>query len=248
MAYIRCDLRSESMKMTTSLVAILPEDIPVSEARVVFLLHGLSDNCTGWTRYTAVERYARENRLAVIMPEVQRSFYTDMIYGLQYFRYIQQELPQLCNHLFGVTLAPEKSYIMGLSMGGYGALKCTLQNPSRYAGCGAFSAVTDLPKWFLQEDEVSSSEKTAIFGLQRQIPAECDLYSLLEKTDADCLPTIYLVCGEQDGLYSDNVRFAQALQARHPETVFEHWCGLHEWAVWDRAVARAFAVLLKEEN
>lgn len=78
MAHLRCDFRSDAMGMNTSMTVILPEKTDLSQVPVVYLLHGLEDNCTGWARYTSVERYAREKNAALVMPEVQRSFYADM--------------------------------------------------------------------------------------------------------------------------------------------------------------------------
>jgi S-formylglutathione hydrolase FrmB len=63
--------------------------------KVVYLLHGLTDNCTGWTRYSSCERYARERGVALVIPEVQRSFYIDGVYGLKYFTYVAEELPKM---------------------------------------------------------------------------------------------------------------------------------------------------------
>ena len=93
MAYFRCEWISEALDMATSAVVILPETGDLARTPVVYLLHGLSDNCTGWSRYTAVERYARNYGVAVVMPEVQRSFYCDTRSGMRYFTYISQELP-----------------------------------------------------------------------------------------------------------------------------------------------------------
>ena len=70
MNYFRCEFSSKALEMCTSFIALLPEEIPAQDTPVVYLLHGLSDNCTGWTRLTGVERYAREHMCAVVMPEV----------------------------------------------------------------------------------------------------------------------------------------------------------------------------------
>ena len=87
-----------------------------------------------------MERYARERGIAVVLPEVQRSFYTDMVYGLPYFTYVSEELPTACRRMFGLSAAREQNYIFGLSMGGYGAMKCALTYPGRYAANERFSA------------------------------------------------------------------------------------------------------------
>ena len=121
MAFLHCEIASESLRMATAVDVILPDKGDLSEVKTLYLLHGLTDDCTGWTRYTAVERYARERGLAVVLPEVQRSFYTDMAYGLPYFTYVSEELPAVCRRMFGLGAAREQNYIFGLSMGGYGA-------------------------------------------------------------------------------------------------------------------------------
>ena len=105
MAFLHCEIASESLRMATAVDVILPDNGDLSEIKTLYLLHGLTDDCTGWTRYTAVERYARERGLAVVLPEVQRSFYTDMAYGLPYFTDVSEELPAVCRRMFGLGAA-----------------------------------------------------------------------------------------------------------------------------------------------
>ena len=78
MAFFRCDLMSESLGMTTSVLVTMPDTDDLDTAPIIYLLHGLTDNCTGWARYTQAEHLARTHSAILIMPEVQRSFYTDM--------------------------------------------------------------------------------------------------------------------------------------------------------------------------
>ena len=87
MAFFRCDVMSESLGMATSVLVTMPDTGDLAAAPVVYLLHGLTDNCTGWLRYTQAEHLARTHGAILIVPEVQRSFYTDMVYGLPYFTY-----------------------------------------------------------------------------------------------------------------------------------------------------------------
>lgn len=96
MAFFRCDVMSESLGMATSVLVTMPDTGDLAAAPVVYLLHGLTDNCTGWLRYTQAEHLARTYGAILIVPEVQRSFYTDMACGPKYFTYINQELPTLC--------------------------------------------------------------------------------------------------------------------------------------------------------
>ncbi|MDO5399656.1 MAG: alpha/beta hydrolase family protein [Eubacteriales bacterium] len=244
MAYLHCEIFSRTLDMATAFVAILPEEGSLKECPVVYLLHGLSDNCTGWSRYTAVERIAREKGAAVIMPEVQRSFYTDMALGLPYFSYITQELPQLCSRMFGLSGKKEDSFIMGLSMGGYGALKCALSSPERYAGCASFSAVTDIAARVRGSQGMRRREFQAIFGPALEVPEGARLDALLRCQQGRALPRILMTCGEQDSLFAENLRFAAELQAAGAQPSFHSWPGDHNWAFWDRSVQLAFDFFL----
>ena len=240
MAHIRCDFRSESLDMGTSMTVILPEGIKGKDCNVVYLLHGLADNCTGWVRYTSVERYARMKNLALVIPEVQRSFYTDMDYGLKYYTFIHNELPRLCSNMFGFSNKRDKTYIMGLSMGGYGALKCVFDTPHRYAGCAAFSAVTDLSSVIKEANTGREKEFRAIFGPRVNLGRKEDLLKALETLDAKSLPRFYLACGTEDGFIEQDRMLAEKLSEIGADTIFESWKGIHGWEFWDEAVRRAF--------
>jgi S-formylglutathione hydrolase FrmB len=92
-----------------------------------------------------VERYAMRYGVAVVMPELWRSFVCDMAYGRALFSYLTEELPTQLSQQFGLDTSPERSFLAGQSVGGYGAMKCALTYPERYAGAAAFSAPLDLP-------------------------------------------------------------------------------------------------------
>lgn len=243
MAHLRCDFRSEAMDMNTSMTVVLPEGVKQSEVPVVYLLHGLADNCTGWSRYTSVERYAREKGAALVIPEVQRSFYADMDQGISYFTFIHDELPEICRNFFGFSQAREKNFIMGLSMGGYGTLKCVLQTPERYAGAATFSAVADIAQYTGSKSGAEKRQLQAIFGEALSIPAESDLFALAQNADAKALSRLYMACGEQDALYESNIRLTEKLKGIGADIQFEHWEGIHNWVFWDAAVCRAMNYL-----
>lgn len=232
MAFARVEYYSHALEMTTSFQAVLPDAGDMKDAKVVYLLHGLSDNCTCWMRYTSCERYAKERGVALIMPEVQRSYYIDGVYGLNYFTYVSQELPQAVHRMFGLSLEREKSYVMGLSMGGFGALKCALTYPENYAGCGSFSGVTDLDAT-RPGSSMRSWEFDALLGEGKQAGKDNDLFALAQKKN---LPPIYLSCGEQDRLYPMNVRFAEHLKTCKANYRFDHRPGDHTWDFWDRSI------------
>ena len=131
MASMRCNVFSEVLGLSTSMTVILPQSTrgqigmtgrgSAVGAPVLYLLHGLSDDDTIWSRRTSVERYAAEKGLAVVMPRVERSFYSDEVHGGAYWTFLSQELPAIVGELFRVSDAREDTFVAGLSMGGYGA-------------------------------------------------------------------------------------------------------------------------------
>lgn len=242
MAFLHVEFPSAALGMTTGVQVILPDTGELSKLRTVYLFHGLTDNCTGWTRITSCERYAREQSVALVIPEVQRSFYMDEVYGLSYFTYVSEELPQAMHRIFGLSLAREQNFVMGLFMGGYGALKCALTYPRHYAGCGSFSGVASLKDFFrIPETPVQDSEITALLGPAHTVPPESDLHALLEK--AEQLPAIYLSCREQDGLYDMNCAFAQALADKGIFHRFDHRPGTHSRDFWEQSLQDCFSFL-----
>lgn len=240
MAFLQCVFHSEVLRMDTCVNVILPNEGDLSCTKVVYLLHGLSDNYSAWCRYTAVERYANSANAAVIMPEVQRSFYCDTVSGMAYFQYISEELPRLCSHFFSLSTAPELNYIMGLSMGGFGALKCALTYPARYAGCASFSGALRMD-YELLCNVLKREELAALVGADCKAGSENDLFRLA--SEAGRLPRIYLSCGEQDTLYSMSADFAEHLETLGIEHRFDHRPGTHIWEFWDRSVKDSFDYL-----
>ena len=143
MVHLRCDFFSEALSLSTSMTVLLPQrtttQIGLAGAAtsepppVLYLLHGLSDDDTIWLRRTSIERYAAPLGLAVVMPQVHRSFYADQAYGGRYWTFLSEELPELIGSLFRLSDRREDTFVAGLSMGGYGAFKWALRQPGRFA-------------------------------------------------------------------------------------------------------------------
>ena len=248
MAFFKGSIRSKSLGMDTSLTIVLPFDraaVPEGECPVVYLLHGHGENADVWTRMTSVERYANAYGVALIMPEVQRSFYTDMAAGLAYFSYVSKELPDLCEQLFSVSSRREGRFVAGLSMGGYGALKVGLRCPDRFAGCAGFSGCLDIEALrasLSESDPGLLGEAKAIFGEDLVIKPEDNLFYLVEKTallPRDRLPKVMVTCGCEDFLYAHNTRFRDTIQPLPYEFRYREWPGVHEWGFWDQSIQYA---------
>lgn len=242
MALIDLKFFSEALGVQTSVYVIIPQKSSAGEIGVdgkggnekykcLYLLHGLSDDHSIWLRRTSIERYAAKYGICVVMPYGGRSFYTDMKYGEKYFTYITEELPMRISEFLNVSDKREDTFIAGLSMGGYGALKAALSKPEKYCAAAGMSSVTDIKE--RQFDDLMKP----IFGDPIVIEDKDDLFSLAEKTaKAIDKPQIYMCVGFEDFLYEQNVKFKNKLNSLGYELTYAESKGNHNWDFWDEYI------------
>lgn len=139
MAYISLNYHSPTIGMHQNLTVILPEDqsffnndTTAKPLKTLMLLHGLSSDETTYMRYTSIERYANEHKLAVIMPNVDHSAYANMAYGHSYYDYIL-EVYDYVHQIFPLSKKRDDNFIAGHSMGGYGTIKFALTQGDKFA-------------------------------------------------------------------------------------------------------------------
>lgn len=242
MALLEGNVFSKVLGMDTGLTVYLPQgsrNACSGDRPVLYLLHGLSDNHSTWVRNSMAALYAEQVGMALVCPEVQRSFYMDMDAGAAYFTYIAEELPRMCRDLFHITDDPAKTYIAGNSMGGYGALKAALRYPKSFAAAGSFSGAVDVKARF-QAESFGLSLKERAGAVGDAVQAQDDLLMLTARAvnTGYRLPSLYLTCGLSDFLYEDNKRFRQQLDFLHIPYAYEEWAGEHNWSFWNTSIQR----------
>ncbi len=245
MALIQCNYQSDALGSAATIQVILPEPLRKSYP-VLYLLHGLLDDQTTWTRQTSIERYAQALGLAVVMPAVQRGFYTDMAAGPRYFSFVADELPALVTGMFPISQRRKDTFVAGLSMGGYGAFKLALTYPERYAAAASLSGALDVVDLLPTLDKAERKEWTSIFGnLKKLAGGDNDLTYLAQQLTKNKArrPQLFQCCGSEDFLYDQNIRFRDLLQAQGIKLTYEDGPGEHDWAYWDRMIQRVLAWL-----
>ena len=245
MASFNGTIYSRSLGMDTNLNIITPRGKLTDNGnlpRVAYLLHGLSDNAAAWLENANLRELCDKYNIAFVMPEVQRSFYTDMAFGLDYYTFISEELPETVSSLFKFSEKREDTYIMGLSMGGYGALKIGMRNPGEFAGIGGFSSVCDVKEAIKDSDNVTFTEreKISVLGNDLNLKSDDDLYHIAEEFSKSGYETkIYLSCGNDDFLLDMNKDYEKHLSDMGIPHVFETWEGIHNWKFWRESLDRA---------
>lgn len=246
---------SKILGMDTNITIVAPKVLnEISQYKVVYLLHGLSGNNKTWIDYSMLTYYAREGKTIYVLPEVNRSFYTNMKYGLNYYTYITDELPTICKNLFNISSDRENTAIIGASMGGYGALKCALLKPEQYGMCAAFA-----PCCLFLKDEVEEVRKSnidrkyidrfgsqlendmiAVFGEDLKVSESDDIWEVAKNlNDKEVKPKIYIAVGKNDILYDENIKFKNAMQNFDFDFTFEEWEGTHNFTFFDEGLNRA---------
>lgn len=251
MAFIDFKFYSEKLQMCAEVYVVMPQKSTVgqigieSEAssekyKCMYLLHGLSDDHTIWLRRTSIERYASEHGICVVMPAGGRSFYCDMKYGGDYYSYISEELPRVMKEFFNISDKREDTYIAGLSMGGYGALKIALRNSDKYSAAIALSPVANI------HNEIFHDTEIPIYGEEMVIPDEDDLYKLtVMKASEKVKPRIYHSIGTADFMYEDNVKLNAIMNELDYDYTYKAVDDrIHSWDFWDEEIENALKWLL----
>ena len=249
MAIIQVQFYSECLKVQTKFNMILPEpcedDVPV-----VFLLHGMYNNEEQWIRNSSILRYATARNLAVVMPDAGNSYYTDMKYGGNYYTYVTKELVEYVRKVFPVTKNRDKTFIAGLSMGGYGAVKCALSLPEQYAACASLSGCLDVTDCLIKSQGTLDPFFCAIWGddyLTVFPGSKDDIYALVEKNEREGArkPWIFQACGTDDFLYENNRKMKEFIEKHGYVYRYTEGPGAHNFTVWDRDIVPALDFFLE---
>ena len=249
MALIQMNYLSKTLGMHQSLSIILPEDDsyfdPSNETKklkTMLLFHGLSSDTHSYIRYTSIERYANEYQLAIIMPNADHSFYTNMAFGHSYYDYIL-EVYNYVHQILPLSRKREDNFIAGHSMGGYGTIKFALTQSQLFSKAAPLSAAFDVSmlknyKWYDFSPE-------SIVGTNKEIVgSNFDPYYLVDKAiekNID-LPELLIMCGTEDELYKGNLDFINYLDKKNVQYDFIKSPGKHDYAFWDKAIEKVIKI------
>ncbi|MDH7602679.1 MAG: alpha/beta hydrolase family protein [Armatimonadota bacterium] len=235
-----CEVRlsaQNALQRMTSFMAILPEHKP-GPFPVLYLLHGLSDDHTAWVRRTSIERYVSDIPLIVVMPDGQRSWYTDAVSipTFAFETFIVRDLISFVDTTFPTKASREGRAIAGLSMGGYGAFKLALKHPDMFCAAASLSGALYVGNRF-DVNDVRDREMRLIFG--DSVPQDEDISHLVRNLEPDKQPALWFDCGTEDFLIEDNRAFHKLLQDLGVPHCYSERPGTHSWSHWDAVIQEA---------
>ncbi len=256
MALIQMTLLSRSLMRTVPVTVVLPADKmtdftaplqPEKKYPTLYLLHGVIGSTLDWVSGTRLERFATDRELCVVMPSGDNSFYLDRPGSAQnYGQFVGQELVELTRRMFPLSRERKDTFIGGLSMGGFGALRNGLKYSDTFGAIVALSAA-------IHVDQMAAADNSAeVFFSRRSFVEECfgDPDTMLQSDKNPFwlvedmvrrgarFPDIYMACGDEDGLLPSNQAFADLLTQKKVPHTFEIGPGAHEWDFWDTYIQK----------
>jgi enterochelin esterase-like enzyme len=199
---------------------------------VLYLLHGLSDDASGWVRAgranVILDNLIADRRalpMVVVMPlgygapQILDGFYWGRQIDSALWRQnttrfndalLSEVIPQV-ERRYHVTTARSGRAIAGLSMGGGQSLYTGLNNLDRFAYIGAFSSVTT----------INGQAYNAV-------------YPAVNQGINSRLKLLWIGIGRDDGLHAENVRLRNWLRSKNVSFDWMETAGGHAWPVWRR--------------
>lgn len=227
--------------------AILPKlSPPQIRLRVVYLLHGGGGGFRDWSNDSDVSQFS-EPDLLLVMPEGASSYYVNAVDPARdrYEEYIVHDLIADVESRFPVSSRREGRAIVGVSMGGFGAVNLALHHPELFVFAGGLSSAIDVPRRTYSIKRLGQSRRfNSIFGPPgSNTRRENDPFVQVRATKPDGFPYLFLTCGEQEGLLAPNRQFATLLADRKFAFEFHTMRGSHDWNQWNAWLPSLFRSL-----
>jgi len=224
---------------------------PGQKLPVVYLLHGGGGGFRDWTNDSDVAHFA-ESGLILVMPEGASSYYANAVDPPQdrYEDYIVSDLIAEVESKLPATTGRSNRAIVGVSMGGFGAVKLALRHPELFIFAGGISSAIDVPRRAFSIKRLQQSRHyNSIFGSSgSQTRRDNDPFALARTANPEAAPYLFLTCGEQEGLPPANREFAKLLEARHFRYEFHTVPGGHDWNQWNAWLPTLFHSLVEHTN
>jgi S-formylglutathione hydrolase FrmB len=252
-------LQSKVLARAVPYCVMLPPSYASEKGRrypVAYYLHGLGDNeqslinLGGWAIYDRLMSEGKIGEFAVIAPAGFASFYINSSDGKYRYEdfFLEEFLPAMEKKYRIATTAPQRG-IMGISMGGYGALHYAFKYPEKFSVVSANMPALfehlprEVPEWqhglmgevFGDPPDAAFFEKNSPFHLARTAPV-----ALLRRM------SIYFDCGAQDryGFDSGTVAMDKLLTQRAVAHEAHVYSGGHDW----QFVQQHFAATLEAQS
>lgn len=253
MAYLTLQYHSQALTRAVTVRALLPSDgitgaVWEPPYRAVYFLSGYSVDGTDLLTYLSLRKECELKGLAIVIVDGCNAFYVDHPERNECFqRFVGEELVDVTHRFLPLSKRREDTFLAGISMGGYGALRLGGIYRERFSKVAALSPSADAYDLLCKHPGAGFQDGVFgdVFGTREAYYAgDTNLEKLYTQTPPDALPELFLACGEDDGLVVDSVnRFAEALQRSGIPHRYLRGRGSHEYEYWQEHLDAAFSFL-----
>lgn len=252
-------LASKILKGDRNFAIYLPPDYDHSSRSypVLYLLHGYTDDHTGWVQFGEVKHIADKainegsaTPMIIIMPDADTGLpgYTNSISGKwNYEDFFFNELMPHVEDRFRIKKNKRYRAIAGLSMGGGGSFLYALHRPDLFSSAAPLSAwmgPKNLEEMndFATRENIKFNEADLEPFLKQNNPLE-----LIDSMSQESLNSVrwYIDCGDDDFLYEGNSMMHIKMRDKQINHEFRIRDGGHTWDYWRSALPTVLSFISK---
>lgn len=242
-------LKAPSLALTDSnrVIVATPDAFDINRKQAypfIIMLHGWSGDETQWDNDADLQALCDTHNILLVLPDGGYDGWwvdTEVSQGRNYATHIRQEIKILIVENFNGSPLPEQHGIMGLSMGGFGAMNQALKHPDNYAAAASLSGVMDVTR------HTENWHLTNALGLYTEEPSRWEQSNPLHlamKKAPPASPPLLLICGRDDFAFQENKEMAQQLQQSGYTSFFREEEGTHSHLFWKTHVASAIEFIV----
>jgi len=239
-------MKSEILNMERNYAVYLPPDYETSSRSypVLYLLHGLGDDQTGWIQYGEVKKIADNSikngdatPMIIVMPDANTGrvgYFNIPSQRWMYEDFFFEELMPYVESKYRIKSGKRFRAISGLSMGGGGTLTYALHRPDLFSAAAPLSAGTG------STDVDESLERIKRYGIEftreemKNLLENNHPLNLIKKMILSDINSIrwYIDCGDDDYLFEDNSLLHIAFSKKGIKHEYRVRDGAHNWTYW----------------
>ncbi|MHB1921850.1 MAG: alpha/beta hydrolase [Chitinophagaceae bacterium] len=229
---------SAAMHKNIPCVVIRPDDYLTAHHRfpVVYLLHGYSDNYSGWvTKVPEIKKDADLYQMILVCPDGgYSSWYLDSPVDstFRYETYIALEVPAYIDSHYRTIADRMHRAITGLSMGGAGALYLAIRHKDFFGAAGSMSGGVDIRPF------PNNWDLKLRLGDMKTHPENWGKNSVINVVDSLKNGELRIIfdCGVSDFFYQVNEQLHQKLLRMGIDHDYIQRPGHHSWAYWSNSI------------
>lgn len=256
MADISVKYFSEALNRNIRFEMYIPDhksDEQGRKMKTLFLLHGYTGEGYNWVPEHLCEKYG----FAVVAPNGENGFWLDgLSTGHKYCTFVGDELVRYIRRTFGLALNADETYIMGLSMGGFGALHTAFTYPDNFGKTAAMSSaliVHGIARMKPGEDNgvANYNYYHECFGdleIVEESDSNPEILVKKLKGSKKTVPQIFMSCGTDDFLLNENRAFHRFLESIDIPHIYLESKGGHDMEFWNEYTEKFVEMMFGEQT